>query len=157
MTAPVLILGGSGGIGFALARRLVGHGRAVHLLARRPDRLQECRQALGGDVGITACDVLDAVALDAAVARVVADHGGTLAGLVYAIGSIILKPLARATPEDFLDAYRLNVVGAAIATRAAANALRAGRGGVVLFSTVAAGSGFPNHVVIAAAKGAWRR
>lgn len=154
MTAPVLILGGSGGVGLTLARTLVAAGRPVHLLARHAERLQECRQALGGAVAITACDARDGAALEAAVTRIADASEGGLSGLVYAVGSIVLKPLARATAEDFLDAYRLNVVGAALAVKAATPALRAGKGAVVLFSTVAAESGFPNHAVIAAAKGA---
>jgi NAD(P)-dependent dehydrogenase (short-subunit alcohol dehydrogenase family) len=38
--------------------------------------------------------------------------------------------------------------------QAAEPALRKAKGSVVLFSTVASGSGFPNHAVIATAKGA---
>nr|WP_235013447.1 SDR family oxidoreductase [Spiribacter roseus] len=44
-------------------------------------------------------------------------------------------------------------MGAAIAVQAAAPALQKARGSVVMFSTVAAGQGFGNHAVIAAAKG----
>jgi NAD(P)-dependent dehydrogenase (short-subunit alcohol dehydrogenase family) len=77
-----------------------------------------------------------------------------LAGLAYCVGSIVLKPLRRAEEADLVEAFRLNAVGAALAVQAAEKALRAGKGSVVLFSSIAAGSGFPNHTVIAMAKGA---
>jgi NAD(P)-dependent dehydrogenase (short-subunit alcohol dehydrogenase family) len=68
--------------------------------------------------------------------------------------AIALKPLKRATEADFLDAFRLNALGAALAVQAAQEALAAARGSVVLFSSIAARAGFPNHAAIAAAKGA---
>lgn len=147
--APILIFGGTGGVGFALARRLTDAGRPVHLVGRSPQRLAECSAALGG-AAFTAADVTD----PAAIATAVGAAGGVLGGLAYCVGSIVLKPLKRACPEDFLAAFRLNALGAALAVQAAEPALRQGRGAVVLFSTVAAQVGFPNHAVIAAAKGA---
>lgn len=151
MPAPILILGGSGGVGRALARRLAGSGQAVHLLARDRDRLAEAAGSLGG-APFTVCDAMDAAALSRAVGAIAADGG--LSGLSYCVGSIVLKPLKRIEADDLVAAFRLNAVGAAVAVQAAEQTLRANRGSVVLFSTVAAGSGFPNHVPIAMAKGA---
>lgn len=150
MTHPTLIIGGAGGIGLALARRLAGQGRPVLLIGRDPARLAAAAAALGG-VPTAVADVTDPQALTAAVGDLGRDG---LAGLAYAVGSIVLKPLKRATAADFETAFRLNAVGAAIAVQAAEAALRSAHGSVVLFSTVAAAAGFPNHVVIAAAKGA---
>ncbi|MFC7689323.1 SDR family NAD(P)-dependent oxidoreductase [Paeniroseomonas aquatica] len=65
-----------------------------------------------------------------------------------------MKPLARATAADFATAFALNVTAAALAVQAAAPALAAGQGSVVLFSSVAARAGFPGHAVIGAAKAA---
>jgi len=151
MTDPFLIFGGTGGVGYALAQRLVARKSTVHLAARDASRLAACAAALGG-VGHTVCDVTDPAAVVGAVAAAVA--GGKLRGIAYCVGSIVLKPLKRLTVADMLDAYRLNVLGAMLAVQAAEPALRAGKGTVVLFSTVAAASGFPNHAAIAAAKGA---
>jgi NAD(P)-dependent dehydrogenase (short-subunit alcohol dehydrogenase family) len=150
MSQPTLIVGGSGGIGLALARALARDGRPVALIGRDPARLAAAAAALGG-VPTRCCDATDPAALADAVAQLAA---GGLAGLAYAVGSIVLKPLKRASAADFLDAFRLNALGAAIAVQAAEPALRAAGGSVVLFSTVAVQAGFPNHAVIAAAKGA---
>jgi len=103
---------------------------------------------------MTRVDVLEPGGIARAVAEASAPHGGALAGLVFAIGSIVLKPLKRATAEDHLEAYRLNVVAAAEAVAAAEGPLKAGQGAVVLFSSVAARSGFANHSVIGPAKAA---
>lgn len=148
---PVLIFGATGGVGSALARRLTAEGMPVHLAARNEAKLAALAAETGG-APYTACDVLDAGALSAAVAA--AGASGGLAGLAFCVGSIVLKPFKRATAADFRQAFELNALAAALAVQAAEAPLRAGKGAVVLFSTVAAGSGFPNHTVIAAAKGA---
>jgi NAD(P)-dependent dehydrogenase (short-subunit alcohol dehydrogenase family) len=146
--ARVMVFGATGGIGGALARRLAARGVEPFLVARDAARLA----ALGEELRAPwqAADVLDATALKAAVAAA----GAPLAGLAFCVGSILLKPVARLTEADFLDAYRLNAVAPAMAVQAALPALVAGQGSVVLFSSVAARRGFPNHAAIGAAKGA---
>jgi NAD(P)-dependent dehydrogenase (short-subunit alcohol dehydrogenase family) len=151
MTAPFLIIGGSGGIGFDIATRLLARGASVHLAARDASKLAQKASALGG-VPYSVCDATDQASLSGAVLNATID--GALQGIAYCVGSIVLKPLKRATDDDFVDAFRLNALGAAMVVQAAEPALRSARGSVVLFSTVAAAAGFPNHVVIAAAKGA---
>lgn len=151
MKNKVLIFGGSGGVGSALAKVLSSHGVPVHLFGRDLSRLEEVASEIGG-AQATSVDVTDSRALREAVATASEDHG--IAGLAYCVGSIVLKPLKRTSEDDFLTAFRLNALGAAMAVQAAEPALRKGTGSVVLFSTIAAGSGFANHSVTAAAKGA---
>ncbi|MGG5807758.1 SDR family NAD(P)-dependent oxidoreductase [Falsiroseomonas sp. CW058] len=143
-----LVLGGTGGIGSALARRLAARGEQPFLVARDGARLRD----LAGEIGAPwhEADVTDAAALRGAVAAA----GGALAGLAVCIGSIVLKPLGRLTEADFAEALRLNALVPALAVQAAAPALLAGKGAVVLFSSVAARRGFPNHAAIGMAKAA---
>ncbi len=148
MTDPVIVIGATGGIGGALARRLRSAGHDLHLIGRDATRLAALAGELGA--GSAVADVLDAGGLAAAVRAA----GGRVSGLAYCVGSIVMKPLPRATEADYLEAFRLNAMGAALAVAAAQDALRAAEGGVVLFSTVAARAGFANHSVIAMAKGA---
>lgn len=153
MPGHVLVFGATGGIGAALSRRLRARGAAPFLVARDPARLEALASELGG-APFRPADATDAAALREAVAAA----GPSLAGLAFCVGSIPLKPLARLTEADFLDAFRLNTLAAAMAVQAAAPALAAGAkeggapAGVVLFSSVAARAGFPNHAAIAAAK-----
>lgn len=149
----VVIYGGTGGIGAATARALRARGIPLHLAARDADRLAEAAEALG-ETTITAGDVTDPDFFG----RVTREAGAELGGLVYAVGTINLRPLARLTAEDAETDFRINALGAFLAIQAAAPALKAGAGeagaGVVLFSTVAVAQGFPAHASVAMAKGA---
>ena len=149
MKPAILIFGGTGGIGSALARRLVAAGENVHIAARDEARLA----ALAAELGCSwmTCDVMDVAQVERVVGE--AESADGLAGLAYCVGSIALKPLKQARAEDYLDAFRLNVLGAAMAAKAAAPALAKANGAILLFSTVAVAQGFASHSVISAAKG----
>lgn len=154
------IIIGASGAGAALARRLVAAGRPVHLVGRSADKLRAVAEPLGDLARFTpGVDVLDAPAYEDALKALAggATPAAPISGLVYAVGSIPLKPLKSLSAADFTDAFRLNTLGAALALKHLAPALGAGGAGspgsAVLFSTVAAGTGFPNHAAIAAAKG----
>lgn len=147
MAAPIAIIGGSSGIGAALARRLRAAGHDLHVMGRDPGRLSTIAAETG--CATSAVDVLDPDGLADAIARAGANG---LGGLAYCVGSIPLKPLAQVTAADMAQAFALNTIGAAMAVKAASSALQPGAG-VVLFSTVAVRQGFANHAAIAAAKG----
>jgi NAD(P)-dependent dehydrogenase (short-subunit alcohol dehydrogenase family) len=150
MTGKVLIYGGAGGIGAATARKLHKRGYQLHLAGRDDAKLAAISAEVGA--GYTVADVEDA----SSFARVMDDAGGALAGLVYAVGTINLKPLARLTAADFERDFRINAMGAALAVQAALPALKAhdGIASIVLFSTVAVAQGFTAHASVAMAKGA---
>lgn len=149
----VLIYGGTGGIGLATARALRARGFPLHLAARDAERLARAADGLG-DCTVSAGDVAD----PAFFASATEAAGGALAGLVYAVGTINLRPVGRLTRADVETDFRINALGAFSAVQAAIPALKAGAGeagaGVVLFSTVAVAQGFPAHASVAMAKGA---
>lgn len=148
MTAPVLIFGATGGVGSALARRLAAQGATLHLAGR--DDAALAALAAETRAAFSRCDVLD----DGALAAAVAAAGPMLSGFVFAVGSIVLKPLRQIVADEMMATYRLNVVAAAQAIRHAAPALAAAGGAVVLFSSVAARRGFSGHTAIGPAKAA---
>lgn len=150
MAGKVLIYGGTGGIGSALARRLAAAGRAVHVVGRDEAKVRALAAEIGASHSVANTDE------DGVFARVALEAGPALAGLVYAVGTINLKPLGRLTGADFATDFRLNAAGAALAVQAALPALKAldGTASVVLFSTVAASQGFTAHASVAMAKGA---
>jgi NAD(P)-dependent dehydrogenase (short-subunit alcohol dehydrogenase family) len=146
----ILILGGTGGIGSALARRLHGEGCRLLLAARDPGRLTGLAAELGAET--LALDATDASAVDAAVNRAVERHG-RLDGAANCVGSILLKPAHLTTPEEFSRTLALNLTTAFNLVRSAAKVMvRQGSGSIALVSSVAAQRGLVSHEAIAAAK-----
>lgn len=135
-----LIVGGTRGIGRALAEQLLSQGHNVVLWAR------------------TAVEVTDAVLVVNDPAEQVPDTRGlpeTLDGVVYCPGSINLKPFARLSADDFVQDFHINLLGAVRTLQAVAPLLKKSPdASVVLFSTVAVAMGMPYHASIAASKGA---
>ncbi len=150
MSAPAhLLLGGTGGIGSALARRLVATGAQVTVVARNRERLE----ALAAELGVRTA-VADASRPEEVerVAREALEAHGRLDGLACLVGSILLKPAHLTTEDDWAETMTQNLGTAFAAVRAAARVMRANGGSVVLMSSAAARVGLPNHEAISAAK-----
>ncbi len=78
-----------------------------------------------------------------------------LHGVIYCVGSINLLPFARIKPQEFINDFQLQVVGATTILQASLSRLKKSKkGAVVLFSTVAVQSGFPFHAQVSTSKGA---
>ena len=147
--ASVIIFGGAGGIGSAIARRLMARGDMPFLVGRNGTKLDALARETGARSMVA--DVTDPAAIEAAVAA--AD--GAVAGLVYAVGTINLKPIGSLTAVDFERDWRVNALGAALAMKAAETVLKQVEGAsAVLFSTVAVRQGFAAHASVSMAKGA---
>jgi NAD(P)-dependent dehydrogenase (short-subunit alcohol dehydrogenase family) len=150
MAPKVLIYGGSGGIGSATGRILRARGYDLHLVGRSEDKLSAIAAEL--EATFTTGDVSDGHLFS----RVAEDVGVPLNGLVYAVGTINLRSFQRLTEADFLNDFRVNAIGAALAIQAALPALKksTASASVVLFSSVATLQGFAFHGSIGMAKGA---
>jgi 3-oxoacyl-[acyl-carrier protein] reductase len=137
----ILVVGGSSGIGLALVRQLSDDGASVYVISRSVvNNLPPGVKHLAADVNGN-LDAINAYLPE------------QLNGLVYSVGSITLKPFTRLTEDDFLNDYRLNVLGAARVIQQSFKQLKsAGGASIVLISSVAAKTGMPYHASIAAAK-----
>jgi len=152
MDRCVAIIGGSGGIGSAVAARLTAAGRKVALIARDAARLEVTSSATGATAFVA--DVLDAATFAETIDRIETEFG-EIDGLVHAVGSIIIRPLHAVSLDDFRATLERNVTSAFIAMKTVMpKMMRRRSGSVVLFSTVATSMSLPNHEAIAAAKGA---
>lgn len=143
MQKTYLIIGGSHGIGFSLAQKLQNDGHKVIVLSRTAGDLAQI-PAIEHHVFDVLKDTFPADMLPA-----------ELHGLAYLPGSINLRGFASMKPEQFREEFEINCVGAVQCLQASMKALKNTPGSsVVLFSTVAVGTGMPFHASIAAAKGA---
>lgn len=154
------VIFGAAGIGKALASRLIKAGKPVVLVARDAAKLSAVSQefASGSLLKTRAVDVTAFDALEGVCKEIVTDASsqGGVSGMCFAVGSIPLKPLKSTSANDLISTYSLNTVAPALALKNLAPALAAGEkpGSAVLFSSIAARTGFLNHVAISAAKAA---
>jgi NAD(P)-dependent dehydrogenase (short-subunit alcohol dehydrogenase family) len=138
----ILIIGASSGIGHALAQTLQTGGYTLFTAGRTQPE------------GITSTHFVWDVATQPA-AEALVGLPDVLHGLIYAPGSINLKPFHRLTPDDFRRDFELNVMGAVSALQVAYPALKKSKdASVILFSTVAAKLGMGMHASVAVAKSA---
>ncbi len=157
----VIVTGSSSGIGAATVRQLADRGCHVVINFSRSEApaeavAEECRAK-----GVEALVVKANVGDDADCRRLVKaaeDKWGRLDGVVNNAGTtkfVAHNDLDGLSAEEFLDIYRINVVGAYQMVRAAAPLLKAsGDGAVVNVSSIAGVMGTGSSIAYAASKGA---
>ena len=145
----ILILGATGGIGSAVARKAAARGANLVLAARDQSRLD----ALTSDIGGTtiALDATRADEVHAAVQQAM-DQSGTLTGVVNCVGSILLKPAHLTSEEEYRQTLALNLDSSFFLVKSAARAMMKSGGSIVLSTSAVARTGLFNHEAIAAAK-----
>ena len=148
----VFVIGGiTGGIGQALAARLLKSGHVVAGFARDVDRLNALKHSY--DCDLLPCDASQPAALKAVLSQWY-EHYGRIDGYVHAIGSILLKPAHLTSPEAWIQTIDTNLNTAFYALSHCTKFMsRQGEGSCLFFSTAAAQVGLANHEAIAAAKG----
>ena len=133
----VVVTGGSGGIGGAVARRLAADGMAVVVhyagSAAKAEAIVESITAVGGTAVAHSGDIAEPAEMtelfDAAEARF-----GGIDVVVNTAGIMLLAPLAEMELADFDRMHRVNVRGTFVVSRLAARRLRPG-GSLINFST----------------------
>jgi NAD(P)-dependent dehydrogenase (short-subunit alcohol dehydrogenase family) len=145
----IAILGATGTIGGALARRLVRQGRDLVLVGRNAAKLSALSQELCQPyekVDLSSSQHLEEVLHNAAKAQ------DGFCAIVNCIGSILLKPAHGTADEEFRQAVETNLFTAFATVRVGTRLLRERGGSIVLFASAAAEVGIANHEAIAAAK-----
>ncbi len=135
----VVITGGAGGIGRALAHRWTLEGARVALLDFEPGPLAEAVAALlatGADVIGMECDVTDADACRRAIDEVVG-HFGRIDVLMNNAGTVHRSLFEETDLEVYRKVMEVNFFGSLNCTRGALDELKKTRGLIVVTSSIA--------------------
>jgi NAD(P)-dependent dehydrogenase (short-subunit alcohol dehydrogenase family) len=129
----VVIIGGSSGIGLAVAKEVASQGANVVIVSSKAERVQEAIQSIGGDVRGQAVDVSDEKAVEGFFATLSAfDH------LVFTAGdSLQLHELADTDLKQARRAFELRYWSVLAAVKYGSPQIR--KGGSIVLTTGVAG------------------
>lgn len=127
----VVVVGGAGGIGRAIAARFLEGGCAIYLLGRDLHKTETAAAELGHEAGIPVtsvhCDLSDPASIERAFASI-----PRIDVLINAAGSISRKPLRETLPADWRGAWSDKVLGAIETSRLACERMQGANGGVIV-------------------------
>ncbi|MGX9356302.1 SDR family NAD(P)-dependent oxidoreductase [Roseobacteraceae bacterium S113] len=158
MTKPrsILITGAGGGLGRALACALTAKGHHVTGFGRRAEALGETADLAGDLFHAEACDVSDAAATQAAVARA-AQVQGPITTLINNAAVYPRRDTLDETPESFMETVGINLGGMVAATHAVLPGMMdAGAGRILNVATFADLHPLPASSAYSVSKGAAR-
>ena len=137
-----VVIGGSSGIGKAVVELLENEGASVF------STYNENETSNRGNVQFQKYDVMtETLNLE--------NFPEQIHGLVYCPGSINLKPFHRFTEDDFIQDFKLQVLGATkVIQQLLPRMKKSENSSIVLFSTIAVQTGFNFHSQVAISKGA---
>jgi NAD(P)-dependent dehydrogenase (short-subunit alcohol dehydrogenase family) len=157
MPQPVCLVVGVGpGNGAAIARRFAADGYSVGLVARTEEFSRAVVREIGPAGRFHAADAGDPSALRAAMASLQRDLGDADV-LVHNAGSGEWGTVEEVTPAAFEWAWRVNALGALVASQHVLPAMRRkGQGTIVFIGATASRRGGPRSAAFSSAKGAQR-
>lgn len=176
MNGIYAVAGASGAIGKQICHRIVKSGGIPLLIGRSYDLLLEVKDELltintaNNNTIINATndnikiisdiDFMNPLLInEKIISHYKQNNIISLSGLVYAVGSITIKPLKTCKIQDYIDSYNVNVLGGIELIKSSLNVLKYDKtlhnpASIVLFSSVAVQHGFNNHSIISCSKGA---
>lgn len=151
MKKVALITGSTGGLGQALAKKLLNDDWQLIVVGRNAEKLKEC---YGSNHLQIAADCTTAAGVQDLFASIKANDV-TPNALAHCVGNIKLGAIHRMTDADFMDCMTVNLLSAFHTLAGFTRCLKESNaiGAAVLVSSAAARIGTPNHEAIAAAKG----
>jgi NAD(P)-dependent dehydrogenase (short-subunit alcohol dehydrogenase family) len=146
----VVVIGGSSGMGLAVARRCLADGASVVIAGRSRERLDAAVAELARP------DRLDAVAADIgdrAQVQALFERAGTVSHLVVTAADLPYGPVTALTEDSLMRAVRSKLLGPFFAAQLAAPRMTAG-GSITFTSGIAAYRPAPGGALAAMANGA---
>ena len=152
-----LVTGAGNGIGAEIAKVFAAECARVAVVDKDIAAAEAVARAIVGSGGVAEavlCDVADAGAVKAAVARVTDAFGPTNI-LVNHAGGIVVKPFLDTTEDDWDRLHAVNVKSMFLVTRAVLpGMIAAGGGSIVCTSSISAVAATPMEVLYDTTKGA---
>jgi NAD(P)-dependent dehydrogenase (short-subunit alcohol dehydrogenase family) len=150
-----VVVGVGPGNGAALARRFASEGYAVALLARRVEFTQALAGGLPG-ARAYACDAGDSASVERAFSSIKQELGDPEV-LLYNAGSGTWGSVEEVSAADFEASWRINTLGALLASKQVIPAMKAAkRGNIVFIGATASRRGNVKTAAFAPAKAAQR-
>ncbi len=144
MSQVCLVVGAGPGIGSAVAMAFAREGYGVALASRHPAKLQphcdEIRRATGRAARAYAVDAGDEASLKLLFDTVTAELGAPEVVIYNAASAHKGRPTT-VTPQQWIEDYRANVLGALVCAQLAAGPMREAGHGTILFT----GGGFAHE------------
>jgi short-subunit dehydrogenase len=152
--AVAVVTGASSGIGAATVAELAQRGARVVAVARRESRLREVVEPLGAAASYLVCDVASDIAVAAAAARVLADHGH-IDLLVNNAGTPLHRAFRETDLADVMRVMDVNYLGAVRWMQAVLPAMAGrGRGSIVNVASTAGAAPWTWEAAYSASKAA---
>jgi len=153
----IVLAGGSGGLGAAVADDLAARG-AIPIIGCRSNRnrAEALADSLFDNYGIRPPIVVGNILEKSVRTELIdaAQRAGTLYGLVPLVGQPARISIETATDQDLIDSVRENFIGPTLLARDFAATLAGADGAIVFIATMQAIGVFPGSTVYAAPKAA---
>jgi NAD(P)-dependent dehydrogenase (short-subunit alcohol dehydrogenase family) len=148
------ITGGGGGLGRETALGLAAKGYRVFGTALLPSEIADLKEASGGAVALTICDIADETAVTSWAQEVRGHTEGGLDLLIQNAGTLTPGPLEAVSLKAIRQEFEVNVFGALAVANAFLPDLRKRRGRIVYISTWTASLPLPFNGPSGASKAA---
>ena len=101
MKRKILIYGGSGSIGFSIAKKLKEDDYDPIIISRNEEKLNNLSKKISCNYEV--CDVFDYNQIE----NIAKKYQDEVFGLAYCVGSINLRPLKLTKDEDFIESFKI--------------------------------------------------
>jgi NAD(P)-dependent dehydrogenase (short-subunit alcohol dehydrogenase family) len=143
-----IVIGATGGIGAACARRLAGSVTTMVLSGRRQSALDQLVAEIGRGAVVVPADLTT----DEGRRQIVDAVKTPVSWVVFAHGMPLRKPLAELAEDEIVEAYATNLVGPTLLMRRLLDLEWDDAGSVVIVGSISAARALPRRTVYGATK-----
>ncbi len=140
----VIVTGGGGGIGGAIAGRMARAGARIMIADLNPESAERTARALGSEHLAVQVDVADLKSVEAMVARAERDMGGADV-LVHSAGVAMLRDVLEVDPADWRRVIDINLMGTYYCCLTVAKSIVARKGSGCLINIASAAAERPSR------------